>query len=135
LRIVDNNMLKRFRGPGLCELCGKPCSAREPHHVIAKGMGGGRQLDIRINLVAVGSTPGFECECHSRADAKAEQARCRQIIARREKTTVEAIEEACDLILRLDKHASRFTIDNEVAQLSEAAHWLAVEALEEAGKF
>ena len=33
-------------------------------------MGGGNRLDIRINLIALGSTPKFECPCHRKAEAK-----------------------------------------------------------------
>jgi hypothetical protein len=37
---------------------------REPHHVFAKGMGGGGRLDIRWNLVALGSSVLLDCRCH-----------------------------------------------------------------------
>lgn len=101
--IRDEKLLDFFRGAGACELCGKGCMRREPHHVIAKGMGGGRRLDIRINIVAVGSSPGMECQCHNNVDTASEKSRCLRIIAERERTTVEAIEAATAFILDLDK--------------------------------
>ena len=84
MKIVDEKTLDEFRTPGPCEMCGKSCKVREPHHVSAKGMGGGNRLDIRCNLVALGSTPNFECECHSRVDNAAGRERCIEIIAKRE---------------------------------------------------
>ena len=66
MKIVNEAILDEFRTPGPCELCGKQCRDREPHHYLAKGSGGGGRLDIRINLVAVGaSVPHPLCKCHN----------------------------------------------------------------------
>lgn len=64
MKIKNEPLLASFRCPGLCEVCGRPCSVREPHHIFARGMGGGGQLDIPINLCAVGQA--FQCSCHRR---------------------------------------------------------------------
>lgn len=134
MRIKDDAMLDRFRGPGICELCGKFCRHTEPHHVIAKGMGGGRQLDIRINLIRVGSTPNFECQCHNNVDTKTGQEACWRVIAARENTTVNAIQDACYMILNLDKDASFDRILLKLAQLEDfKAYRLASRALIVAG--
>jgi hypothetical protein len=60
---TDEAVLNEFRGPGKCELCGARCAAREPHHFLRCGMGGGGRLDVRINLVSLGKT--FQCPCHN----------------------------------------------------------------------
>ncbi len=58
MTIEDDNLLAEFRSAGCCEICGKFCKARDPHHWCQTGLGGGSRLDIRENLLAV-------CrECH-----------------------------------------------------------------------
>lgn len=61
--ITNERLLDEFRSAGRCELCGKACRT-VPHHVRPKGRG--FQLDIRINLIAVGAT-SFDCLCHENA--------------------------------------------------------------------
>lgn len=64
--------LEMFRGPGRCSWCGKTCKAREPHHIFARGMGGNKPPgDSRINLIALGSSQGFECPCHMKIHSEA----------------------------------------------------------------
>ncbi len=129
--IRDEKLLDLFRGPGACELCGKGCMKREPHHVIAKGMGGGRRLDIRINIVGVGSSPGMECQCHNNADTAAEKARCLRVIAEREMTTVEAIERATAFILDLDKFmGTGWVTVSKIVQLDAETRRLVLTALQ-----
>ena len=38
--IIDEALLDEFRTPGPCEWYGKPCQAREPHHLFARSLGG-----------------------------------------------------------------------------------------------
>ncbi len=65
--IVENELLlAEYRLPGPCDFCGKLCRVREPCHAIAKGMGGGRRMDVPLNLLAGGSSRTFECGCHRR---------------------------------------------------------------------
>ena len=134
MKIEDEKLLATFRGPGRCELCGKGCKSREPHHVTAKGMGGGKRLDIRLNILSVGSTPAFECECHTRIDTKAGQERCWRIISEREGVPVETIREVCSFILNLDKDSSPERIQAALADLSVLGGHFAEAALMEAGK-
>lgn len=92
--IVDEALLDEFRTPGACEYCGKACRVREPHHVESKGSGGWKRFDIRINLIALGSTPNFECQCHNRAQSfLIPKEHILAIVATRERTTIDAIEE------------------------------------------
>jgi hypothetical protein len=65
--VIDEKLLKQFRTAGRCELCACWCVAREPHHVFARGIGGGTRLDVAINLLALGHK--FGCKCHRLAQA------------------------------------------------------------------
>jgi hypothetical protein len=69
VRVVNEDLLEECRLPGRCEFCGKYCKVREPHHLFCNGMGSGSRLDIRINLIALGSTYFWQCECHRLAHA------------------------------------------------------------------
>ena len=53
---TEKGFLPQFRGPGRCELCPPEgrCGEREPHHVIARGMGGADELNLPINLISLG---------------------------------------------------------------------------------
>ena len=67
MRIPYPDLLKLFRTEGECEVCERPCLVREPHHIRARGVGDVHRLDIRINLIALGSSrPGLGCDCHER---------------------------------------------------------------------
>lgn len=57
--VIDEKLLDTFREAKACEFCSKPTpSGCDPHHIIAKGMGGGGRVDIPDNLIAL-------CrECH-----------------------------------------------------------------------
>lgn len=64
----DDSVLDLFRTAGKCEKCKQPFLRREPHHIIACGLGGGHRMDIPINLVALGPTLFFPlCPCHGKA--------------------------------------------------------------------
>lgn len=65
MNVIAPDLLKSFHTPGVCELCGRVCRAREPHHVLGRGMGRGRRIDHPWNLLCVGTV--WECSCHSRA--------------------------------------------------------------------
>ncbi len=68
--IIDEAMIAAYRLPGNCQWCGLFCSAREAHHLWARGIGGGSRLDIRINLIALGRTQPFPlCPCHGEIHA------------------------------------------------------------------
>lgn len=50
MKIIDTTMLRRFSGPGQCEVCLFHCM-REAHHICKRGFGGGSRLDVAINLM------------------------------------------------------------------------------------
>jgi hypothetical protein len=92
--IIDESLLDEFRTAGPCEWCGKHCQAREPHHIFARGMGGGGRLDIRNNLVALGSSRWFECSCHQAAHAGViSRLQLLAVVGHREQCLVADIEE------------------------------------------
>jgi hypothetical protein len=50
--IHDEHLLEKFRRTLRCEWCGRRGYVN-PHHLWARGAGGGSRLDIRINLMAM----------------------------------------------------------------------------------
>lgn len=52
MKIIDEVLLFAFRLKGRCEWCGK-YGGVDPHHIFARGLGGGHRLDIEINLIAL----------------------------------------------------------------------------------
>lgn len=53
MRIADEPLLDRFRQAGRCEWCHTFCKRRDPHHVFARGFGGGLRIDVALNLVSL----------------------------------------------------------------------------------
>ncbi len=95
--IVNEPLLVPHRLPGACELCGRWCVQREPHHIFAKGFGGGSRLDIPINLLGVGAA--FMCNCHGKIHGShIKRDECIDAVAEREALTFAYVEET---LLRL----------------------------------
>lgn len=129
MKIRDQAMLDRFRGPDNCELCCRYCQEREPHHVRTVGSGGS---DIAINLVAVGSTRSYACGCHAKYQGGADNdLHVRRIIADREKTTAAAIEEAVWAIVALDKTPTDASMRRHVSWRSPEVRQLVCRSLAE----
>lgn len=113
MRIVMETTLDLFRGRGPCEMCRARCEARDPHHVFAKGMGGGNRLDITCNLIGCCRT------CHStKADTAEDKQRCLEIIAARERVSVDVIKRVLFFILQLDKDVSAWKLEEQAMALS-----------------
>lgn len=109
MRIIHEPTLDRFRQPRTCEYCFKACSSPDPHHLSAKGMGGGGRIDLACNLISL-------CrECHtSLHDGNIDRAELLNVVARREKTTIDAIRTVIYLVRRLPKDAGPATIWQEI---------------------
>ncbi len=134
MKIVRPKTLDLYRGPGRCEWCKKPCSKREPHHLRCRGTNSSKQVDIPINLIALGSTPLFACSCHTKiGDGNIKASDVLALVAEREGTTPEAITEVMDLIIRLPKGSSKSTIRLACAELSIVPHTLALQQFQRAG--
>jgi HNH endonuclease len=99
--IIDEPLLGYFRSKRVCELCRQPPREGErlqPHHVHARGMGGGSRLDTPLNLLALCG------RCHSLVHQSTdEKLRCREVVAYREGLLVAQVEEAIWRLLRRSK--------------------------------
>lgn len=105
--VEDPKLLALFRLPGQCDLCARWSEVREPHHVVARGFGGGTRLDIPWNLLSLCPTiPGYYTGCHHEVHSgHITREDCRKAVIRREKLTWTPTElkEVLDHILRLPK--------------------------------
>lgn len=104
--IVNKKLLAEFRAKKNCEVCGRkaPATGLDPDHLYAKGLGGGRRLDIKWNLVA-------SCRrCHNRRhDGSIDMAVLFGIVARREGVTTQKVVEYLQLLRRLPKGSTQPT--------------------------
>ena len=67
MRIIDEKLLSRFRGPGFCDWCKKYVRGRHPHHLWRRGIGGAWRMDLAINLAALCYAFQGGDNCHERA--------------------------------------------------------------------
>jgi len=92
MQILDEPLLQLFRDTRRCEVCGKRGPV-QPHHLLARGIGGGGRLDIRANLVAVCFGPGTK-DCHGRIhQGIIKRDTLWLIVAKREKRSVASLQE------------------------------------------
>ena len=100
MTIIDELLLAEFRAMP-CEFCGKP-GPSDPEHVYPRALGGSRRLDVRENLVAL-------CRYHHNnagsGHGEPSKAQLKAHVAKREKSTVEAIWEYLCVLWRLPKGA------------------------------
>lgn len=97
MRIIDEDALDECRERWRCERCGKPTpSGCEPHHIFTRGAG---RLDIRCNLI------GLCRACHPEVQegGKAARDECLLIVARRERMSIEDIEDIVNSLRRRPK--------------------------------
>jgi hypothetical protein len=100
--IINESLLKEYRVPGCCEMCGLPCRSREPAHAISRRKGSGTRLDIPLNLAALGTA--YECECHANLHSgKAPANALFAVIGRREGLAAEDVQERLWRIIRAPK--------------------------------
>lgn len=129
MTVIDEPLLDEFRAPGPCDLCGKQCDRREPHHVVTTGSNGGR-LDVRENIVGVGKSEDgnlrrrdfqMPCRCHDGAQSFDIPLRCvHACIADREGRTIEEIARFLTRLRRSPKGADVEAIRREVFKESHA---------------
>lgn len=102
MKIIDENLLKSWRGPRTCEYCLNPCARTEAHHLFARGSG---RVDLPFNLIRLGaSTPYPLCECHVKIHAgEIDIEELLLIVDRREWMHPERIREQVQRIRRADK--------------------------------
>lgn len=63
MKIENNALTASYRRYGPCRWCGHECNLCGAH-LFAKGHNGGRQIDLPVNLVALGMNPLVDCTCH-----------------------------------------------------------------------
>jgi hypothetical protein len=92
-------------------------------------------MDVSINLISLGSTQGWQCECHTKIHKTGEITRydLLAIVAHREGVLQDAIERTIYLIQRLPKNSSVSRIEVELSRLQGTARELARRVLREAG--
>lgn len=135
VKIVSEATLDLFRTAGNCSWCGRYCQKREPHHLWPRGHGGGFRLDVRINLIALGSGSLFYCSCHGMVHS-GEIARhdLLVLVANREDTRQQDIEAVIPWLQRLPKDATHGQIEAGLAELTGPELALARRVLIEAKK-
>lgn len=94
--IKDEPLLDEFRAKR-CEYCGYHAAC--PHHLWARGIGGGGRLDIRVNLVALCTV----CHTQHHAGNPPYKAVLLNIVAAREGVTVDEIHETVWALRRAPK--------------------------------
>lgn len=115
MKIINPDLLREMREPGHCGWCGRYCRLREGHHLQARGFGGGCRLDVRCLMISLGSSLMFSCNCHRKmTDRKIDPEDVLWKVAKREGVSPESIVAVRDLILRLDKSASRARVEYEM---------------------
>lgn len=110
MKITREEVLIAARQPGRCEVCQKFCpDGRDPHHIDARGMGGGNRNDSATNIIAL-------CrQCHQDVDwFKLTMRECEIIAADREGVPVEWLRECRWLIQRLDNDISPEQLEQEL---------------------
>ena len=101
MRLIDDSVLNRFRGAGLCEWCGRPVSWRDPHHIHSGAAG---RVDIPGNIAALCVPFAGGDNCHRQFhDGHILRADLLAVTAAREGCTQADIEHDVYLIRRMPK--------------------------------
>ncbi len=90
--ILNPALMREFSAKQICEYCGRYARRMECHHMMGRGFGGGTRMDVRWNLIALCNF--MDSDCHGRAQRyQIPVEEIRQIIADREGTTSETVED------------------------------------------
>ena len=125
VKIVNHALRREMALPGRCEWCSKLCRKREGAHLWGRGAGAS---DIRCNMISLGSTPMMQCPCHTNSHSVCKPSRSEllAVVAKRERTTPEAIEEVVNFIRYiLPKNATVSVIESAMIDLSDEGRKLA----------
>jgi hypothetical protein len=98
MNVIDKDLLKSLRLPGLCAICRKPCKMRCGHHVRTKGE---CQVDHMFNLVQLGMNPR-DCLCHHNFHAMGRPSRqdFLRAVSTREGVPLEFIVEVMNAVIK-----------------------------------
>lgn len=72
MRIIDESVLDRFRGPGRCDWCGKTVRSRDAAHIFSRGAG---QVDHPWNITSLCTVFSGGDNCHAMSHAGHEPTR------------------------------------------------------------
>lgn len=138
MKIINPQLRREYSEPGNCEFCGLWRRVREGHHLYAVGSGGGGRLDIRINMIALGSSQSgafMRCSCHGKIhnDLGELNPKALAIVAEREGTDPETIEAVIWFMQRLTKPTTNDLLAG-LETLPVAVKKLAERELKEAGE-
>lgn len=120
MRIVDPDCLRDVPRFGPCEYCLTP-GWRDRAHVFHRGMGAGKEVDIRCNFALIGSSLNWRCLCHYRhhEGKRPTHEDLLAVVARRERCSPEDIEAIVNGICwRLSKDPSACQIRDWMETLS-----------------
>ena len=82
----------RFDVRRKCEVHGIWSDVRDAHHAFERGHNSWKRIDLPWNLISLGTMLGSNCRCHAAYhNGKLKRGRILEIIAAREKLTVEWI--------------------------------------------
>ena len=129
MKVICKKLRKEFTNAKKCEWCGKSVPHCDAAHVFAKGMGGGRQLDIRINLIALCR----RCHQDSHDGNRPMQLDLLLVVAQREDCLQDDIKNVIWLLHRLPK-GSKYCDLTVSEVLPERSLDLALRVFKEIGK-
>lgn len=96
MKVIDEDLLDEFRAGGACEWCHCVFPRLRPHHLYARGMGGGGRLDLRLNLVALCD----HCHAATHDGGRPRRAELLEHVACRHNLTVAEVLQVLDLFRR-----------------------------------
>lgn len=113
MKVIDKKALATPRSHH-CEYCGRFCRyPTERHHIIPRGMAGGKRMDVPENLIDLGGA--WECGCHVQAGAgEITQVELLREVGKRERKTLEWL---CHFLNRLYLAPKGSSVDELRAQI------------------
>lgn len=103
MRVVDQSLLDSLRGRA-CEWCKK--RPGDPHHLLARGHGGGLRMDIMANLAVL----CYLCHAFTHSGQEPTRSQLLVLVAEREKMRPSDLLELLWRVQRADKKADLATL-------------------------
>lgn len=123
--IIDKDLLAFFRRQGRCEWTGKRGPV-DPNHIVPRGVGSGKRLDIRLNLIAMNRAAHDEYHA-----GQILQAELVLIVCQREKCLQRDWWSVMRWLRRLPKDPLPCQLEKALGELNRAARKMAEKTLAE----